>query len=206
MTSRYSKNISSREKIKVYAFPSIWNKKKKIALTERQNNRHEKQDGTGEPRVARTFLDTHNVTRRSPRHPNTRTVSRGRSRGSECFSLDFEFRNALPLSLPRTFSLSRARSLQFDPRVARLARSSRMLRAVQRSACSMATRSTISHAIHGWRHSLEKQKSIEKWTRVALTTGMLFYRSLLFEPFMNEMEVRSKHKCDLVLEVSKFKS
>lgn len=34
----------------------------KITLTERQSNRHEQQDGTGEPRVARTFLDAHNVT------------------------------------------------------------------------------------------------------------------------------------------------
>jgi len=97
----------------------------------------------------------HITWRRSHRHPNTCTVSRGRSRGSECFSLDFEFRNALPLPPPFLFLSHSLARFNLVPRVTSLARSSRMLRMVQRSACLTATCSTASRAIRSWRHSLE---------------------------------------------------
>lgn len=81
----------------------------KIALTERQSNRHQKQDGTGEPRVARTFLDAHNATSFTPASEYPYCVARPLAWFWVCFSLDFEFRNALPLSLPiRLLSLSLA--------------------------------------------------------------------------------------------------
>lgn len=84
-------------------------KKMKIALTERQSNRHEKQDGTGEPRVARTFLDAHNATSFTPVFEYPYRVARPLAWLWVCFSLDLEFRNALPLSLPiRLLSLSLA--------------------------------------------------------------------------------------------------
>lgn len=130
--------------------------KKKDTLTERRNNCHEKQNGTSEPRVARTFLDAHNATSLT-RHAFKRSYRVARPLAWLWVFLvrDFAF---------QTFSLSLSFSLRHRSdshlalcasrnRLATAHNTPRMLRAVQQDACTMAIRSTTWWNVHGWRHS-----------------------------------------------------
>lgn len=167
--------------------PRIKKKIIKIPLTERQSNRHEKQDGTGEPRVARTFLDAHNVILFTPVSEYSYRVARPLAWLWMCLlRLDFEFRKVLPPT--HLFSFSLARSLtRFNlvPRVAKLARSSRMLQTVPRSACSMqpVLQPRVPSAVGATRLRPEETGSEDReMANAALTMGgMLRYRSLLFD-------------------------
>lgn len=142
--------------------------------------------------MARTFLDAHNATRSHRHSKRSRTASRGRSRGSECSSLDFEFE-----TLSSSFSLFLASSsLQFHLalRVAGLAAGDRPARRRRRAApgCCEAVQSEKrlldGNPLHDLAGRPQRAPRIRGTGRKihsrrisrerALTMGTLFYRSL----------------------------
>lgn len=175
----------------VFFHQSKTEKKKKDTLTERRNNCHEKQNGTSEPHVARTFLDAHNATSLT-RHAFKRSYRVARPLAWLWVFLvrDFAF---------QTFSLSLSFSLRHrsDSHLALCASRDRpatahnttwMLRAVQRDACTMAIRSTTSRIVHGWRHSSEigvdcresraNPRSYHRETLLQIPFFLLLYRTI----------------------------
>lgn len=110
----------------------------------------------------------HITRRRSHRYSSTRVPCRAAARVAlSVLLVRFRVSKRAPSrpSHPPTFSLTRTNLV---PRVAGFARSSRMLRAVQRSACPMATLSTVSRAVRSWRHSPGIRED-RGGSRVALT-------------------------------------
>lgn len=151
---------------------------KKKALTKRWNNCHQKQDDANEPSMARAFFDTHNAT--SFTLAFKRTVSLGRSRGSECSSLDFEFETISPsLSL-----LLLSPSRQFHPAFCASRNcgdaASRSFRMLANSPTEMSVRRDLPNCITaGATHMKNPRRFARKFHNVKLHFHFLSQRCYL---------------------------
>lgn len=120
---------------------------------------------------------------------NARTVSRDRSRASECSSLEISrFKRSLSFSSSLSV-IARILISRFARRgTGRRRRTARMLRAVQRGACTMAIRSTTSPIVRCWRHSPEIEedcheshenpRSYHKETLLQIPSFLLIHRTI----------------------------